>query len=47
MRAGLPLVNIWTSVIFAGLSGSAAADTSAIGRVFISGMEKKGNPHDF
>lgn len=42
MRAGLALVNIWASVIFAGLSGSAVADTSAIGRVFIPEMEKRG-----
>jgi TRAP-type transport system large permease protein len=46
-RAGLALVNIWASVIFAGLSGSAVADTSAIGRVFIPEMEKKGYPRDF
>ena len=42
LRAGLALVNIWASVIFAGLSGSAVADTSAIGRVFIPEMEKNG-----
>jgi tripartite ATP-independent transporter DctM subunit len=42
MRAGLAMVNIWASVIFAGLSGSAVADTSAIGRVFIPEMEKHG-----
>lgn len=47
MRAGLAFVNIWASVIFAGLSGSAVADTSAIGRVFIPEMEKKGYPRDF
>lgn len=47
MRAGLAMVNIWASVIFAGLSGSAVADTSAIGRVFIPEMEKKGYPRDF
>ncbi len=47
MRAGLALVNIWASVIFAGLSGSAVADTSAIGRVFIPGMEKHGYKRDF
>ena len=41
-RAGLAQVNIWASVIFAGLSGSAVADTSAIGRVFIPEMEKHG-----
>lgn len=46
-KAGLALVNIWASVIFAGLSGSAVADTSAIGRVFIPEMEKKGYPRDF
>ncbi|MBN9887743.1 TRAP transporter large permease [Salipiger abyssi] len=47
MRAGLALVNIWASVIFAGLSGSAVADTSAIGRVFIPEMEKKGYDRSF
>lgn len=46
-RSGLALVNIWASVVFAGLSGSAVADTSAIGRVFIPEMEKKGYPRDF
>lgn len=46
-RSGLALVNIWASVIFAGLSGSAVADTSAIGRVFIPEMEKRGYPRDF
>nr|WP_319248516.1 TRAP transporter large permease [uncultured Celeribacter sp.] len=47
LRAGLALVNIWASVIFAGLSGSAVADTSAIGRVFIPEMEKHGYKRDF
>ncbi|WP_169569436.1 TRAP transporter large permease [Sneathiella limimaris] len=42
LKAGLALVNIWASVIFAGLSGSAVADTSALGRVFIPEMEKHG-----
>jgi tripartite ATP-independent transporter DctM subunit len=46
-RASLALVNIWSSVIFAGLSGSAVADTSAIGRVFIPEMERRGYPRDF
>ncbi|WP_417812920.1 TRAP transporter large permease [Thalassospira alkalitolerans] len=46
-KAGLAQVNIWSSVIFAGLSGSAVADTSAIGRVFIPSMEKEGYPRDF
>lgn len=47
LKAGLALVNIWASVIFAGLSGSAVADTSALGRVFIPTMEKEGYPRDF
>ncbi len=47
MRAGLALVNIWASVIFAGLSGSAIADTSALGRVFVPEMEKHGYRRDF
>ncbi|PQO23141.1 C4-dicarboxylate ABC transporter permease [Rhodobacteraceae bacterium WD3A24] len=47
LRAGLALVNIWASVVFAGLSGSAVADTSAIGRVFIPEMERAGYRRDF
>ncbi|WP_210730664.1 TRAP transporter large permease [Roseicyclus persicicus] len=47
LRAGLAHVNIWASVIFAGLSGSAVADTSALGRVFIPEMEKHGYDRSF
>ncbi|MCF8481825.1 MAG: TRAP transporter large permease [Rhodospirillum sp.] len=47
LKAGLALVNIWASVIFAGLSGSAIADTSALGRVFIPEMERHGYRRDF
>ncbi len=47
LRAGLAHVNIWASVIFAGLSGSAVADTSAIGRVFIPEMERHGYDRSF
>ena len=47
LRAGLAHVNIWASVIFAGLSGSAVADTSALGRVFIPEMEKHGYDRAF
>ncbi len=47
LRAGLAHVNIWASVIFAGLSGSAIADTSALGRVFVPAMEKEGYPREF
>lgn len=47
LPAGLAHVNIWASVIFAGLSGSAVADTSALGRVFIPEMEKHGYDRGF
>jgi len=47
LRAGLAHVNIWASVIFAGLSGSAIADTSALGRVFIPEMERHGYDRSF
>ncbi|MCB9958277.1 MAG: TRAP transporter large permease [Rhodospirillaceae bacterium] len=47
LRAGLALVNIWASVIFAGLSGSAVADTAALGRVFIPEMERHGYTRAF
>ena len=47
LRGGLAHVNIWASVIFAGLSGSAVADTSALGRVFIPEMERHGYDRSF
>ena len=47
LRAGLAQVNIGASLIFAGISGSAVADTSALGRVFIPSLEKEGYPRDF
>ena len=46
-KGGLAQVNIWSSVMFAGLSGSAVADTSALGRVFIPEMEKEGYSKSF
>ena len=41
-RGGLAQVNIFTSILFAGLSGSAVADTSALGSMLIPAMEKDG-----
>lgn len=41
-RGGLAQVNILTSILFAGLSGSAVADTSAVGSVMVPAMEKSG-----
>ncbi len=46
-RGGLAQVNVWSSVMFAGISGSAVADTSALGRVFIPQMEKQGYSKEF
>ena len=44
IRGGLSHVNIVASMIFSGVSGSAAADTSAIGSVLIPAMKKDGYP---
>lgn len=41
-RGGLAQVNILSSILFAGLSGSAVADTSALGSMLIPAMEKNG-----
>ena len=40
LKGGLAHVNVLTSMLFAGLSGSAVADTSAIGSMLIPAMEK-------
>ena len=42
VRGGLAQVNILSSMLFAGLSGSAVADTSALGSMLIPAMEKNG-----
>jgi tripartite ATP-independent transporter DctM subunit len=47
VRGGLSIVNILASTFFAGISGSAVADTASIGTVLIPEMEKKGYPRDF
>ena len=44
IRGGLSHVNIVASMIFSGVSGSAVADTSAIGSVLIPAMKKDGYP---
>jgi len=41
-RGGLGHVNILASILFAGVNGSAAADTSALGSVLIPAMAKEG-----
>lgn len=47
VRGGLAQVNILSSVLFAGLSGSAVADTSALGKIFIPAMSKNGYTRPF
>ena len=47
LRGGLAHVNILSSMLFAGLSGSAVADTSAIGSTMIPAMEKNGYTRKF
>lgn len=46
-RGGLAHVNILSSMLFAGLSGSAVADTSALGSTLIPAMEKNGYSRKF
>ncbi len=47
LRGGLAHVNILSSMLFAGLSGSAVADTSALGSTLIPAMEKNGYSRKF
>ncbi len=46
-RGGLAHVNVLSSMLFAGLSGSAVADTSALGSMLIPAMEKEGYTRRF
>ncbi len=41
-RGGLSHVNIGTSMLFAGLTGTAVTDTAAVGNILIPAMKKKG-----
>ena len=47
LRGGLGQVNITASVLFGGISGSAAADASAIGGLMIPQMEERGYDRDY
>ena len=47
MRGGLAMVNILASMFFGGISGSSAADTTAIGSILIPMMKKKGYDEAF
>ena len=47
VRSGLALVNVVASMFFAGVTGAAVADTSAIGSVLIPAMNEEGYDLDF
>ena len=47
VRGGLSAVNVLATTFLSGISGSAVADTSAIGSVMIPQMEKSGYPRVF
>jgi C4-dicarboxylate transporter DctM subunit len=47
MTAGLAQVNVVDSMLFAGISGSSAADVSSIGAMVIRAMTREGYPREF
>lgn len=47
VRGGLASVNIFSSMLFGGISGSAVADISALGSILIPVMKEKGYRGDF
>lgn len=47
IRGGLGITNVVASMFFGGITGSAVADTSAIGSVLIPAMEQDGYDADF
>ena len=42
IRGGIAQVNIGTSILFSGITGTAVGDIAALGRVFIPAMKKQG-----
>lgn len=47
LPGGLGHVNVFVSMIFASISGSAAADTASVGSILIPAMKKAGYPAPF
>jgi tripartite ATP-independent transporter DctM subunit len=47
VRGGLGHANVMASIIFAGISGSAAADAAGLGTIEIKAMTDRGYPRDF
>ncbi len=47
VRGGLGVVNVFSSMLFGGISGSAVADVSALGSILIPVMKEKGYDEDY
>jgi len=47
LRGGLGLVNVTSSMLFGGISGSSVSDTASIGSILIPEMKKRGYPENF
>src|SRR5690606_3500275 len=47
IRGGLGQVNVFASMLFGGISGSAVADVSALGSILIPVMKEKGYDADY
>ena len=47
MRGGLGVVNVFSSMLFGGISGSAIADISALGSILVPVMKDKGYDADY
>ncbi len=47
IRGGLGLVNVATCMVYGGITGSATADTGAVGSIMIPAMAERGYPKDF
>ena len=47
VRGGLGVVNVFASMLFGGISGSAVADVSALGSILIPVMKEKNYDEDY
>lgn len=47
LRGGLAMANVGSSMLFAGISGTAVADTASIGSIMIPAMKKEGYDSSF
>lgn len=47
LKGGLAMVNIFSSMLFGGISGSAVADISALGSILVPVMKERGYRPDF